>query len=68
MTAVISVQGLLVEVNDGEIIAQQLFDCAETADSNRVHAIVAALNDVVNDCQGQIVVWTNDTLKAKPPH
>jgi cholesterol transport system auxiliary component len=66
--AAVNVQGLLVDADSRVIIAQNLFDCEQGADANRVRDLVEALDTAVSDCQAKIVTWTNATLesRAKP--
>ena len=62
--AAVNVQGLLVDADSRAIIAQNLFDCEQSADANRVRDLVEALDLAVSDCQAKIVTWTNATLET----
>jgi cholesterol transport system auxiliary component len=64
--AAVNVQGLLVDADSRAIIAQNLFDCEQPADANRVRDLVEALDLAVSDCQAKIVTWTNATLDIMP--
>jgi cholesterol transport system auxiliary component len=64
--AAVNVQGLLVDADSRAIVAQNLFDCEQPADANRVRDLVEALDTAVSDCQAQIVTWTNATLDTMP--
>jgi len=65
-TAAVNIQALLVDSSSRTIIAQNLFDCDQAADANRVSKIVDALDRAVTDCQAKIVTWTNATLATMP--
>jgi ABC-type uncharacterized transport system auxiliary subunit len=64
--AAVNVQGLLVDADNRTIVAQNLFDCEQKADANRVRDLVEALDKAVTECQSKIVTWTNATLDTMP--
>ncbi len=62
--AAINVHGLLVDADSRKIFAQNLFDCEQKADANRVRDLVEAMDKAVTECQAQIVTWTNAALES----
>jgi cholesterol transport system auxiliary component len=64
--AAVNVHGLLIDADSRAIIAQNLFDCEQSAAANRVRDLVQALDTAVSDCQAKVVTWTNATLETMP--
>ena len=65
-TATVNVSGLLADTATRAVTANRLFDCQVKARSNRLQAIVEAMNAAVSDCQTQIVTWTDETAALTP--
>jgi cholesterol transport system auxiliary component len=60
-TATVNISGLLADTGTRAVAADRVFDCQVKARSNRLAAIVEAMNEAVSDCQTQIVTWTDET-------
>ncbi len=65
-TAVVTLRARLMRFPDRVVIAERVFEAQARAGDNRVSAIVQALDTAAEQSLGELVAWTDQSVRGQP--